>query len=118
MFWRKKDWRRGGRLKAYLCNCAKGFPCGSVVKKAPANAADAGDMSSIPGSGRFPWRGKWQTTTVFLPEKTPWTEEPGRLQPTDGVAKSWTQQSNRVHTTVQNRTAFTDHKGHCALQCP
>ena len=70
LFWRKEDWRRGGRLKAYLCNCAKGFPCGSVAKKAPANAADAGDMSSIPGSGRFPWRRKWQPTTVFLTEKS------------------------------------------------
>ena len=115
LFWRKEDWRRGRRLKAYLCNCAKGFPCGSVVKKAPANAADAGDMSSIPGSGRFPWRRKWQPTTVFLPEKILWTEEPGRPQPMNGVAKSWTQQSNRVHTTVQNKTAFIDHKVHYAL---
>ena len=31
-----------------------GFPGGSVVKKLPANAGDAG---SIPGSGRFPWKG-------------------------------------------------------------
>ena len=46
--------------------------------------------------------------------KIPWTEEPGRRQPTDGVVESWTQQSNRVHTSVQNRTAFPDHKGHYA----
>ena len=31
-----------------------GFPGGSVVKNPPANAGDAGDMGSIPGSGRFP----------------------------------------------------------------
>ena len=30
-------------------------------------AANAGDMGSIPGSGRFPWRRTWQPTPVFLP---------------------------------------------------
>ena len=35
----------------------------------PANAGDTGDMGSIPGSGRFPWRRKWQPTLVFLPGK-------------------------------------------------
>ena len=33
------------------------FPRGSVVKNLPANAGDAGDMSSIPGSGRSPVEG-------------------------------------------------------------
>ena len=41
-----------------------GFPGVSVVKNPPANA---GDLGSIPGSGRFPWRRKWQPTPVFLP---------------------------------------------------
>ena len=35
-----------------------GFPGGSVVKNLPANAGDAGDASSIPGSGRYPGVGK------------------------------------------------------------
>ena len=30
-------------------------------------AANAGDMGSIPGSGRCPWRRTWQPTPVFLP---------------------------------------------------
>ena len=29
-----------------------GFPVGAVVKNAPANAGDAGDMGLIPGLGR------------------------------------------------------------------
>ena len=33
-----------------------------------------------PWSGKIPWRGKWQTTPLFLPGKTPWTEEPGEIQ--------------------------------------
>ena len=40
------------------------FPGGSEVK---ASARNAGDLGSIPGSGRFPWRRKWQPIPVFLP---------------------------------------------------
>ena len=29
---------------------------------------------------KIPWRRKWQPTPVFLPGKSPWTEEPGGLQ--------------------------------------
>ena len=35
-------------------------------KDPPANV---GDVSSIPGSGRFLWSRTWQPTPVFLPEK-------------------------------------------------
>ena len=31
-----------------------GFPGGSVVKNSPSNAGDAGDVGSLPGSGRSP----------------------------------------------------------------
>ena len=31
------------------------------------SACDAGDLGSIPGLGRFPWRRKWQPIPVFLP---------------------------------------------------
>ena len=30
-------------------------------------ACNTGDSGSIPGSGRFPWRRKWQPTPAFLP---------------------------------------------------
>ena len=38
-----------------------------MVKNPPANA---GNVCSIPGSGRFPWRRKWQPSPVFLPEES------------------------------------------------
>ena len=38
-----------------------------MVKNLPAIAGDVRDMGSFPGSGRFPWRRKWQPTPVFLP---------------------------------------------------
>ena len=54
-----------------------GFPSGSEVKNLPANA---GNLGLICGSGRSPdlgplttpWvrRKKWQSTLVFLPEKS------------------------------------------------
>ena len=37
-----------------------------VVKSLSANAEDSGDMGSIPGSGRLPWKRNWQSTPVFL----------------------------------------------------
>ena len=51
------------------------YGCGSegtsqvvlVVQDPPASAADAGDLGSIPGWGRFPWRRAWQPTQIFLP---------------------------------------------------
>ena len=30
---------------------------------------------------KIPWKRKWQPTPVFLPGESPWTEEPGGLQP-------------------------------------
>ena len=50
----------------FLVPCALpgGFPDDSVVKNLPERA---GDMASIPGLGRFPWKRAWQPTPVFLP---------------------------------------------------
>ena len=41
-------------MYTFYTNLLRGFPGGSVVKNLPANA---GDMSSIPGSGRSPGGG-------------------------------------------------------------
>ena len=38
-----------------------------LVKNLPTNAGNVRDTGLIPGSGRFPWRRKWQPTPVFLP---------------------------------------------------
>jgi len=39
-----------------------------------------GDLGSVPGFGKIPWRRAWQPTVVFLPGETPWAEDPGGLQ--------------------------------------
>ena len=41
-----------------------GFPGGSDGKESDCKA---GDLSSISGLGRFPWRKAWQPTPAFLP---------------------------------------------------
>ena len=48
---------------SFQYTCIK-LPGGSEGK---ASAHNAEDLCLIPGSGRFPWRRKWQPTPVFLP---------------------------------------------------
>ena len=51
-----------------------------VVKNLPANAADARDAGSIPGSGRSHGEGSGSPHSSILAWEIPWTEEPGGLQ--------------------------------------
>ena len=53
-----------------------GFPSGLDGKESPGNA---GDLCSIPGSGRSPKEGM-ATHSTSLTWGIPWTEEPGGLQ--------------------------------------
>ena len=43
------------------------FPGGSDGE---ASVYSAGDLGSIPGVGKTPWRRKWQSTPVLLPGKS------------------------------------------------
>ena len=67
----------------------EGFASGSVVNNLPANA---GDMCSIPGSGRSPGEEMTIRHTIIA-WIIPWTEETGRLQST-GSQKSQTRLSD------------------------
>ena len=49
-------------------------------KESTCNAGATGDTSSIPGSGRFSWRRKWQPTPVFLPGESHGQRSLARLQ--------------------------------------
>ena len=51
-----------------------------MVKNLPASAGDIRDAGLIPGSGRSPGGGM-ATDSSILASETPWTEEPGTLQP-------------------------------------
>ena len=54
------------------------FSDGSVVKNPPANAGDARDTVSIPGSGRSPGGGNGNLLQ-YLAWRILWAEEPGGL---------------------------------------
>ena len=60
----------------------KGFSCSSVSKEPACNA---GELGSIPGLGRSPWRKKWQPTPVVLPG-----ESHGQRSPVD-YSPLWSQ---------------------------
>ena len=64
-------------------NYSKLFPDGSDGKESICNA---GNLGSIPGSGRYPWRRKWLPTPVFFQ----WTKEPT----VHGITKSQIRLSN------------------------
>ena len=76
-----------------------------LVKNPPTNAGNTRDRGSIPGSGRFPWRRKWQHTSVFLPGKLLWTEESGGPQSmgSQRVRHDW------VYTQTYYRWSFRIH---------
>ena len=59
-----------------------GFPGGSLAKNSPVSA---GDMGSVPESGRFPGEGNGSHSSILAWE-SPWTEEPGRAT-LQGVTK-------------------------------
>ena len=61
---------------SWCCLSTTGFPSDSDVKE---SAYHAGDVGSIPRSGRFPG-GRNGTHFSILAWKIPWTEEPGGLQ--------------------------------------
>ena len=53
-----------------------GFPGGSGGKE---SACNAGDLRSIPGSGRSPGEGNSYPLQYSCLDSIPWTEEPGGL---------------------------------------
>ena len=75
-------------------SCLCGLPCWlSGKKKKKKNLpAKAGDVGSIPGSGRFPGDGNSNPLSISAWE-IPWTEKPGGLQ-SIGSEKSQARLSN------------------------
>ena len=53
-----------------------------------------------PWVGKIPWRRKWQTALVFLPQKCPWIREPDGLHTVHGVSESDTTEQLSTHEQV------------------
>ena len=77
----------------------RGFPGGSVVKNPPANAGQARDVGSIPGSGRSPRVGKSNPIQYSCLENS--TDREAWWALIHGIAKSQTQPKQlRTHTST------------------
>ena len=70
-----------------------------MVKNPLANARDTGDVGSIPGVRKIPWRRKWQPAPVFLPGKShgqrslvgynPWSHKESDMTKQRGMHTHW-----------------------------
>ena len=69
-----------------------------IYEKPSWDAGAPGNAGSIPRSGRFPWRRKWQPTPHILSWEIPWTEEPGRLQSRGHKESDTTEWLSTKHT--------------------
>ena len=76
-------------------------PGGSESKE---SACNAGDLDSMPGLERFPWRRTWQPTSVFLPGESPGTEKPGGCSSWDGKELDMIEQLSIQHSTITTTT--------------
>ena len=72
-----------------------GFPGGSEVK---ASASNAGDLGSIPGSGRSPGEGNGSPLQDSCLENP--MDRGAWWATVHGVAKSWTRLSNLTNLTI------------------
>ena len=52
----------------------------SLVTQTVKNLPAVRETGFDPWVRKIPWRRAWQTTPVFLPGESPWTEKPGGLQ--------------------------------------
>ena len=76
MIQNKENVNLGGKETKWWRLTTLGLPGSSVIKNPPANAED---MGSIPGLGRFSGEENGNPYPVFLPGKSH-RQEPGRLQ--------------------------------------
>ena len=82
-----------------------------MVKNPPANAGQARNVDSIPGSGRFPGE-ETATHSSTLSWKSPWTEEPGGLQSMGRKESDMTEQlSAHTHAQSQKLSYTSDVRG-------
>ena len=88
------------------------FSGGSVVKNPPANAEDAGDQSSIPGSGRSPGGGNCNHSSISFLEKPKdrgaWRSQRDRHNlPTEHALWLWRRMTfltEHIQQSIQSKT--------------
>ena len=81
-------------------NVKYGFPSGTEVKNLLANAGDARDTGSIPGSGRFPEGGNGNLFQYSCLENS--TDRRAWWATVQGITKSQTQLNTHTDTDNEN----------------
>ena len=98
----------GGRLEPYVrsskphLTTKRDFPGNSAGKKKISLQCRRPGFD--PWVGKIPWRRKEPPPSLFLPEESPWTEEPGGLQSMglQKVGYNWATK----HSTVMKKTSL------------
>ena len=80
-----------------------------LIKNLPANAGDARDVGSIPGSGGFPGKGNGNPVQYSGLESS--IHKGGWLATVHAVAKSWTQLSTGEKSQCDNPRHSLPHNG-------
>ena len=97
----------------YLSTSVPGLSRWCCGKESACSAEDARDVALIPGSGKIPWRRKWQPTAVFLTGKcygqrslvdcSPWITESDTTE--------------RAHTHTHQFSQFSSFARLCPTLC-
>ena len=77
-----------------------------IILQKEENLAEIIFISFVHLYGRIPWRRAWQPTAVFFPGESPWTEEPGGLQPMGLHRVRYYQEIK--HSTAHERITMLD----------
>ena len=95
-----------------LSNHFWGFPGYSMGRESACNAGDPGDLGSIPGWWKIPWRRPWRPTPVFFAWKISRIEEPGGLQSIESQSQTRLKGLSRhVHDRFWNTHSIVFLKG-------
>ena len=79
-----------------------------MVKNPPANAGDARDVASTPGSGRSPGVVYGNPLQYSCLGRIPWTEEPGRVQSMGSQRVRHEQASDHISSVQFSRSVVSD----------
>ena len=76
-----------------------GFPGGASGKEPTCQCSRHRRCGFDPWVGKIPWRRRIrQPIPIFLPGESPWTEEPGKLQPQGRKELDMTKVTEHTHT--------------------
>ena len=100
--WIRKLRSKEGHWFAQIPTVTWSFPGGASGKEPTCQCKRPG---FDPWGGEIPWKRAGQLTSVFLPGESPWTQEPGGLQPmgSQRVGHNWATKHSTAHYITQCR---------------